>query len=400
MDQSLSDLKVLDLTHHIAGPYCTKLLADYGADVIKIEKPGVGDATRRLGPFPNDTPHPEKSGLFLHLNTNKRSVTLNLKSSTGKAIFKEMVKDADLVVESYRPDTMASFGLDYLTLKELNPGLVMASISSFGRTGPYRDLKMSELVLSGMTGRLYSTGLPDREPLKYAGRVLQYQGGQLALVGILGALCVREWQGVGQHLDLSLMQMLGSNLDFRADSVVTYQFSGQVWGRVRTGSPAWPPSGIYPCADGYMCWISGAKWRNVAQMLRRPDLLTDPRFATPEARAQHPEEVDEILYPWMMERTMQQCLEAGVAAGLLVAPCNTVEGAFQDPHLQGRGFFTEAEHPAMGKVGLMGRPFIMNETPWQLRRPSPLLGQHTAEVLGGMGYSREDLVRLRGARVI
>lgn len=197
MEMALSDIKVLDLTWYIAGPYCTKLLADYGAEVIKIEKPGCGDPARRMPPFFKDDPDPEKSGLFLHLNTNKRSITLNLKTEAGKDIFKKLVKKADIVVENFSPRVMSSLGLSYAELEKINPMIVMTSISNFGQAGPYRDFKASELVLSAMGSAMRSCGQPDREPLKLYGNVLQYQSGAVSAVATMGTLFGARTMGEG-----------------------------------------------------------------------------------------------------------------------------------------------------------------------------------------------------------
>jgi len=402
LEQALSGINVLDLTSHVTGPYCTKLLADYGADVIKIEKPGEGDSTRRMGPFPGDLPHPEKSGFFLHLNTNKRSVTLNLKSRTGKEIFKQMTKRAEVVVESFRPGVMASFGLGYEVLEKINPRLVMASLSNFGQTGPYRDFRASDLVLGGMGGNQATSGVAEKEPLKNAGAVTQYMAGLYALSGIMGALYFSRRQGTGQYLDLSLMELLASYGDNRGPSQVRYQFTGIVeTRRPQVGRlTADLPSGVYPCKDGYMEWFGTSRWRQAATMIGRPDLLTDPRYATPEARAENMEEVNAILLSWMMERTKEECWREALAADMICAPLNTTEELFHDQHVRGRGFWAEVEHPALGRTGIPGRPFVMNESPWLLRRPAPLLGEHNAEVLGELGYSGEDLVRLRQGGVV
>ena len=402
MEQALGDMKVLDLTHHRAGPYCTKLLADYGADVIKIEKPGVGDAARRMGPFPGDIPHQEKSGLFLHLNTNKRSVTLNLTSTTGQDIFRQMVKTADVVVESFRPGVMASFGLDYPNLEKINPGLVMASISNFGQTGPYRDYKASDLVLAGMGGNQFGSGVAEREPLKIGGSVTQYMAGLFASGGVMAAFFASRWQGVGQYLDLSLWELLNSYGETRGPNQVRHQFTGTVETRNPMGAKiaSFPPKGPYPCKDGYVEWFGIARWRQVAAMLGRPDFLTDPRFATPEARMKNAPEIEEVLLTWMMARTREQCWEEAIAADVIAGPFNTTEELFQDRHMDSRGYWTEVEHPAVGKTTIPGRLFIMNDSPWQLRRPAPLLGEHTAEVVGELGYSKEDLVKLSETGVV
>ncbi len=401
MDQALADMRVLDLTHHIAGPFCTRLLGDYGADVIKIEKPGEGDPARRIGPFPGDIPHPEKSGVFLHLNTNKRSVTLDLKTTTGQDIFKALVKDVDVVVESFRPGVMASFGLDYPALEAIKPDLVMASISNFGQTGPYRDFKASDLVLSMMGG---NTGAqPGRRPLKYGGMSRQFQAGLLSLSGILAAFYIARWAGEGQYLDLSIMEMLISSID-RGPAIVGHQL---MWEgkpapppKMQTTANPYLPAGIYACKDGYVSWFTVPQWGRTARMLGRPDFLTDPRYATVEARLKNTQEIQAIISAWMLERTKRELWDAGIAAGLICAPCNTVEDLWADRHLKERGYWVEIDHPAVGHTYLPGPPFIPKKTPAQLRRTPPLLGEHNAEVLGGLGYSKEDLVKLSQAGVV
>ncbi len=404
MEQALSDMRVLDLTHHIAGPYATKLLADYGADVIKVEKPGEGDSARRMGPFPGDIPHPEKSGLFLHLNTNKRSVTLNLKTASGRNILLQLVKDVDVLVESFRPGVMASYGLDYPALEKVNSKLVMASISNFGQDGPYRDFQASDLVLSGMGGSQSGAGIAERAPLKNAGTVTQYMAGEYALGGIMGAFLSSRWQGIGQYLDLSLYELLISCGDSRRPGQVRYQFGGNVETRRPMGKPAGsgPPAGsIYPCKDGYMEYFGTVnRWPQLVKMLVRPDLLTDPRYATTEARTKNIADLNELVLRWNLERTKEQIWQEASAADIVCAPLRNVADVFGDKVLRERGFWAEAEHPALGKTTIPGRPWILHESPWQLRRPAPLLGQHNGEVLGELGYSGEDLVRLRAAGVI
>ncbi|MBI4639776.1 MAG: CoA transferase, partial [Candidatus Tectomicrobia bacterium] len=225
-DQLLSDVKVLDLTHYIAGPYCTKLLADYGADLIKIERPGKGDPARQIGPFLGDDPHPEKSALFLHLNTNKRSLTLNLKSRRGVMIFKELAHQVDIVVENFRPGVMDDFGLSYEELEKINPTLVMTSISNFGQTGPYRDFPASEIVLYGMGGSMLSSGLPDREPVKLARNVGQYQTGVMAAVATMTAFYGANYRGIGQHIDMAIFETQSGSIDRRQTALVNYAYTG------------------------------------------------------------------------------------------------------------------------------------------------------------------------------
>ena len=284
MDMALSDIRVLDLTHGIAGPYCTKMLADYGADVVKVERPDGGDFARRLGPFPGDSPHPEKSGLFLMLNINKRGVTLDLKTSVGKRMLTELVRQTDVLVESFSPRVMSSLGLSYESLAEANPGLVMVSISNFGQTGPYRDFKASEMVLYGMGGAMHSRGLPGREPVKYGTNVVLYQAGLIgALAAMTGLFARRRRGGDGEHVDVSIFETAAHSRDGRSPDIIAAQFINQVRPRREPGSTI--ASGTFPCKDGYIVLgAGGARFPQALAMLGRPELKDDPRFATREAQ--------------------------------------------------------------------------------------------------------------------
>jgi CoA:oxalate CoA-transferase len=403
-EAALAGLKVLDLSHYIAGPYCTKLLADYGADVIKIERPGGGDPARLYGPFPHDEPHPEKSALFLHLNTNKRSITLNLKASTGKDVFTQLVRQVDVLVENFSPRVMPSLGLAYDTLEKLNPRLVMTSISNFGQSGPYRDYKAQDILIYAMGGPMQQTGVADRAPIKMAGNLMQYQGGTMAaaatLVGVHGA----QLQGIGQHIDVSLFETHAGTVDRRSTLLMAYAYAGEESRRQGSGPHGIPPRGIYPCVDGYVCiHVTNEWWPRLAQMLERPDLLTDPKFATPTARmrVEHQAAFDAIFYPWLLERTKQQIMERAQAARVLATAVNTPEDVLNDAHFRARQFFVEVKHADAGCVTQPGPPFRMAETPWCIRRCAPRLGQHNDEIYGGMlGLSKEELVVLREQGVI
>ena len=401
-DQALSDIKVLDFSHFIAGPYCTKLLADYGAEVIKVERPDTGDGARRLGPFPGDEPNGEKSGLFLHLNTNKRSITLNLKTAAAREIVLQLVKDSDIVVESFRPGTMDSFGLAYTTLKALNPRLVMTSVSNFGQTGPYRNYKGSEIIFYGMGGEMCATGFDDREPIKLGGTVGLYQAGTIAAVATMGALFGAKGDDIGQLVDVSIFETQISSQDRRTSSLVGYQYTGKISPRLPLATAGYP-LGIYPCQDGYFEWFGGLVYfPRVVAMLGNPEFLQEPRWYTPQAQSD-PEMVDEFngyFLGWCLEHTKKELWEIGQSNRVISAPVNTVEDVLNDPEFTKRGAFALMNHPEAGEVRIPGRPFIMGETPWDLRRPAPTLGQHNEEVLTGLGYSREDVVRLRQQGVI
>ena len=396
-DQALSDIKVLDFSHVIAGPYCTKLLADYGADVIKVERPDTGDGARRLGPFPDDVPNGERSGLFLHLNTNKRGITLNLKAAAARDIVFQLVKETDIVVESFRPGTMAALGLDYTTLKKLNPQLIMTSVSNFGQTGPYRDFKGSEIIFYGMGGAMFATGFDDREPIKLGGTVGLYQAGTLAAVATMGALLGAKGDDLGQQVDISIFETQISSQDRRTSGLVGHQYTGEVSPR-RPLSTAGYPFGIWPCQDGYFEWFGGLLYfPRVVAMLGNPEFLQEPRWYTPEAQSD-PDLVDEFnayFLGWCLERTKMELWEIGQSNNVISGPVNTVEDVLSDPEFNKRGAFAMMNHPEAGEVRIPGRPFIMSETPWDLRRPAPTLGQHNEELLTGLGYSREDVIQLR-----
>ena len=404
-EQALSDVKVLDLTWQISGPYCTKLLADYGADVIKVERPGEGDPARRIGPFYKDDPHPEKSGLFLHLNTNKKGITLNLKTATGRKILKELVTNVDILVESFRPRVMPGLGLDYETLEKINPGLLMVSISSFGQTGPYRDFNASEIVEYAMGGEMCSTGIADREPLKLGGNVVQYQAGTVAAVSTMGALFAARSGGIGQHVDVSIMETQAGSADRRIIYLLSYACAGVITTR-------WPPpreavrmlimpQGVYPCKDGFVNTLSLPQWwPRYVHALGRPELMEDPRFQNLFS-ADAGLEFDAIWYDWLADRTREELFEIFLEAKIASAPVNSPADIVDYPHLAERGFFVEIDHPETGKVKYPGAPVVLTESPWQIRHPAPLLGQHNEEVYcDGLGYAREELVKLREAGVI
>lgn len=405
-DQALSHIKVLDFTQHVAGPYCTKLMADQGADVIKVERPGTGDVARRLGPYPGDVPHPEKSGLFLHLNTNKRSVTLDLATGPGKDIARRLAAEADLVVESFRPGTMASFGLDYPSFKALNPTLVMTSISNFGQTGPYRHYRGSDIIFYAMGGEMSGTGQPEREPVKLGPNATLYQAGATAAVATMGALFLAfdpdDGLAVGQHVDVSIMETQLASVDRRMTSLLAYQYTGMITKREHWGFGGYP-HGVFPCQDGYFAITgAGVYLSRLVEMIGSPEALQDPKWYTPQAQSDPAlqEEFDLIFYPWILSRTKQEVWEAAQKTQVLGAPLNTMEELLNEPFFNDRGAFAQVDHPEAGPVRQPGRPFIMNETPWALRRPAPLLGQHNEEVLADLGYAAEDIVSLRQSGVI
>ena len=350
-------------------------------------------------------PHSEKSGTFLHLNTNKRSVTLDLNSKDGRGIALKLAQRADIVVESFRPGIMAGFGLDYQSLNSANPALVVTSISNFGQTGPYRDWRASEIILYGMGGELYTTGLDYREPVKMGANVGLYQAGTVAAYATLSASLSARETGTGEHVDVSIMETQAGSIDRRMSMLLAYQYAGEVSLRASDGADGLGgyPSGVYPCADGYFQITGGVLYfPRIVEMLGNPEELQGDRWYTPEAQTD-PEmeaEFDAIFYPWIIERTKQQLWEAAQKARVLSGPLNTMEDLANDQVFRSRGAFESIEHPDAGELTYPGRPFIMEHSPWSIRRPAPRLGEHTDEVLSELGYSQDYNSRLRREGVV
>jgi len=398
--RALEGYRVLDLGWYIAGPYCTKLLAGLGAEVIKVERVDGGDPARKMPPFFKDDPHPEKSLLFLYLNTGKKSITLNLKREKGRKILKELVREADILVENFSPRVLPSLGLDYATLKEINPGLIMTSISNFGQTGPYRDYKASDITLMAMGGLMYMTGEPEREPLTYGGWQAQYLGGINGFAATMCALYYRDMgkgQGQGQHMDISIMESIAQILEhFDLDYQVTgnlYIRSGTRWANL----PAW---GIYPCKDGYVGLVSGPvrRWLQISQLMNEPQ-LADPRYIA--QRTELADEIDALMLPWLLDHTKDEIYHAGQAMEPKVptSPVRTPEDLVESPQFKAREFFVEVEHPVVGKGIYPGAPAKLWESPMRIA-PSPLLGEHNEEVYGRLGYTKADLAALRSEGIV
>jgi crotonobetainyl-CoA:carnitine CoA-transferase CaiB-like acyl-CoA transferase len=398
--QALQGVRVLDLTRHVAGPLCTKLLADYGADVIKIERPGRGDPARWIAPFFRDVPHPDRSGLFLHLNTNKRGITLDLRSATGRAIFLKLLASADIVVENFSPRVMPSIGLDYDALSRIKPALVMTSISNFGQTGPYRDWNASDLILYAMGHEMWGTGQPDLEPASMANKLCLHIAGLMAYLATLGAFFGAQFQGVGQQIDLSIMEVMASSIDRRAPSLLAYQYCGERAERVPSVNGIDAPPFVNYCADGFFEITVGANWWPEFVRAIGEDWIKKPGFRPPVREVAMREEFDSHWIPWCMSHTKNEIVAIFQAAGIPVAPLNTTADLVGDPQLGERGYFVEIDHPATGPLTYPGAPFGLKESPFKIRRPAPMMGQHNVEVLGELGYDASDLAALSAAGVI
>ncbi len=396
---ALAGVRVLDLSYFIPGPFATKTLADYGADVIKVEPPG-GEPGRRLRPFKGDDPDGEKSGLFFALNLNKRGVVLEPRSPEGRDGLLALASRADVVVESFAPGVMASLGLGYEDLRRVNSKITLASISSFGQTGPWRDYTVSDTVLYAMGGAMYMQGAEDRAPLKLGGSVALLQAGVMSAAAIMAAILWQSRTGEGQWLDLSLYELQSASNAFRIQQYMVYQFSGHIHRRRAGQSEVASGSGVYPCADGYIeVYVPPQKWGRLLAVLGNPAEISEERWREPLARMslEFLDIFTAAWLPWLLERTRREAWDALQAEGILSGPLNTVADLAADPVFRERGFWAEVEHAALGKVTLPGRPFLMSATPWELRRAAPLLGEHTGEVLAEAGLGPDAIATLAGA---
>ena len=397
-EQALKDVRVLDLSEGIAGPYCTRLLGGYGADVIKVETPGEGDTSRKAGPFPEDGPHPEKSALFLNLNTSKRGITLALEEAAGRKIFKRLVESADILVESFEPGQMSDWGLDYESLEKLNPKLVMASITPFGQTGPYRHYKSSSAVLDALGGHTFIQGDPEREPLRYPEGTADYSAGMFATVAAMGALHYCADTGTGQHIDISILDCLPGLDAFRT---VKWTHVGVVQQRTGGRYAGWPGK-IYPCRDGYVGLCGVGPTGTMVPMysvMEIPELLEE-KYETHLQRDEHLEELDGLVHPWLLQHDRYEIFHALQEVRVQAGVCNSAADLLKDPGHEARGFWVDMDHPEAGKLTYPGEPLRMSETEWQARR-APLLGEHNEQVYGeGLGYSSEELAELKREGVI
>jgi crotonobetainyl-CoA:carnitine CoA-transferase CaiB-like acyl-CoA transferase len=394
---ALDDIKVLDLSQGIAGPLCARLLGDFGADVVKVEPPG-GECGRRMPPFFHDDPDPEKSLFFLLLNLDKRGVTLNIETAEGAELFKALARDADVVVESFAPGYLASLGLDHASLARENPGLVMTSITPFGQSGPYSGYQGTEITAYAMSGIMSISGTADREPLKHGGFQGQYEAGLNGTGATLFTLLLRDTTGVGEHVDVSIQEVVNWTMVINQPF---YSWTGGVQGRRR-------PEGsnfghVMPCKDGFFVSQAGggASWDELADFYGKPE-LKEERFADVNQRVINGHALDELILDATKDRTMAEMFgTASEQYRMLFGIVQTPEDLARCPQLEARDFYQEVEHPVIGKIQVPFRLFNMTESPARYRRPAPMLGQHTAEVLGErLGITADDVATLRARGVI
>lgn len=375
MQAVLSDVVVLDLSRVLAGPYCTMLLGDLGAKVIKVEQPGKGDDTRAFGP-----PYiAGESAYYLGLNRNKHSILVDFSTPEGKQRILELARTATVLVENFRPGTLAKQGLDYETLKAINPGLIYCSISGYGQTGPYASRPGYDFVAQAESGVMAVTGEVDGDPQRVGSPIGDVSAGMFACMSILAALRVRDHTGKGQYIDIALIETTMSMLSNVASN---HLISGEEAPRLANGHPNIVPYQAFHTRDG-MCVVSCGNdrlYRALCQLLGREDLASDPRFSTNPQRVRNRAELVPILQEAFLQRDTDEWLPELRAAGIPCGPINTVSQSFNDPHIQARGYVWECDHPTAGTIKLAGSPMHLSETPTRLYKAPPLLGEDDKKV--------------------
>jgi crotonobetainyl-CoA:carnitine CoA-transferase CaiB-like acyl-CoA transferase len=404
---ALAGVRVLDLSRVLAGPWAGQLLADLGADVVKVERPGAGDDTRAWGPpWLNDSDGQStgESAYYLSANRNKRSVTIDIASEAGQRVVREMASRADVVLENFKVGGLAQYGLDYASLKAVNPRLVYCSITGFGQTGPYASRAGYDFLIQGMGGLMSLTGRPDGTegggPLKVGVALTDIMTGLYATVAVLAALKRREQSGEGQHIDLALLDVQIACL---ANQAANYLVGGVVPQRMGNAHPNIVPYQEFPTADGYMIVAVGndSQFASLCNTLGRPEWSSDERFATNPQRVKHRSELIALIHGMTVRGTADEWVAAMEAAGVPCGPINTLDRVFADPHVQARGARIEMPHPLAKEVPLVANPIRLSESPVQYRHAPPTLGQHTEEVLSDwLGATAEEIDALRAKRAI
>jgi crotonobetainyl-CoA:carnitine CoA-transferase CaiB-like acyl-CoA transferase len=392
---SLEGVRVLDLSRVLAGPFCGMLLSDLGADVIKVEDTGTGDESRTWPPHKDG-----ESAAFLVINRNKRDMTLDLKSAEGVEILKRLAARADVLIENFRTGTMESYGLGFDTLSALNPGLVYCSISAFGRTGPRKDSAGYEALMQAFSGIMSITGEPDGAPLRSGVSFLDLTTGIFAAFGIVNALLHRARTGVGQRVDGSLLETAVALLNYHAEG---YLLTGAVPKALGSGHPSLSPYRTFRCRDGQWIFIAGANdrfWQRLAPALGLAHMAEDPKFAVNIQRVKNRRELEGALEEAIGKQDREPLLKVLEEAGVPATPVNTVDQVMNDPQTAARAMIERVVHPRLGEIPVVGTPVKFSRMRAGVRRPAPLHGQHTDEILAEHGYAPDEIAGLRDKKVV
>jgi crotonobetainyl-CoA:carnitine CoA-transferase CaiB-like acyl-CoA transferase len=401
MAGALAGLRIVEVGEMVSAPYAAKLMADAGAEVIKVERPGIGDPARRRGPFAGDQPHPEKSGLFLYLNSNKLGVTLDIASARGFALLERMIRNADVLIHNLAPPEMDRIGLHFQRLSKANPKLIMTSILPFGLDGPYRDYRAANLTLWCAGGASYLNGSPqhpEKPPLSTFGQQAYYQGGAHAAVATMGALLAGLGDGAGQHVEVSVQEAVASILEM---TFAFWPYVGMIASRL--GQKPIQPLEVMKCKDGYIfiCCIEEHQWHSFVELMGRPEWAAEEIFSDRLKRAAHWDALRPLLEEWVGGQSVHELYRQALERKIPFAPVSTMGDLLSAEHLKARGFFVELAHPQAGRYRYPGAPVKYSATPWEIRRPAPLLGQHNREVfVGQLELTETELAELDKSGVI
>lgn len=399
---ALHGVRVIELGEGISAPFCGKLFSDYGATVIKIEPPGVGDVTRHWGPFPGDQPHHEKSGSFFNLNTNKRSVTLDITRPEGRELLLSLLKDADVLIENHTPAQMRKWGLDYDSLSKQLPQLIMISITPFGQTGPYADWKGCDLNAFHLTGAgSRYCGYPDQAPLEHGAFSADYYGAYVAATWAMASVFGQDRLG-GEHIDVSCAEALAATF-VGAQNIGAFAQDGAMEKRSGVGMRLAAPATILPCKDGYVWMIAleTAQWRGLVKAMGDPDWAQIDIFDDMFTRAQSTDLIYPMMIEWTSRLTKQEIMDLCQANNCPATAVYTVADTATHPHLHARGYIVELEHPVIGRVSDLGAPVRLPDAPGGPVAPAPLLGQHNEQILcGQLGLSTAQYQEFRSMGTI
>lgn len=398
---ALENLTVLDLTRVLAGPFCTMMLADMGANVIKIEIPNGGDDTRSYPPFREKNLHGERESLyFANINRNKKGITLNLKAPEGKAVFKKLVEKADIVVENYRPGVMDKLGLGYDVLKEINPRLIYAAVSGFGCYGPYHLRPGYDILAQAMGGMMAITGPKGGSPTRAGSALGDMLGGLHVTIGILAAVNARTITGRGQRVDVSLMD---SVIAATENTALKYLESGEIPPRMGNRYAAVSPYDAFRVKDGVIIIAAGNQHlyeKLCTEVLHRPDMITDPRFIDMPGRLKYQDAIQEVIEDTLKDYTMEEATNLVLSKGIPAGPILNVKQILEDPHVKAREMFVEMDHPTLGHITVNGCAIKLMDTKPSVRTPAPALGQDNREIYEEMlGMSEQEFEDLQAKKV-
>lgn len=397
MPQALADIKVLDLSRVLAMPYCSMMLGDLGAEIIRVERPGLGDETRHWGP-------PwvgELSAYYLCTNRNKKSITVDLKKKEGQEIIRRLAKRSDILLENFLPGSLAEMNLGYEQIRALNPGIVYASVTGYGQNGPYRDFPGFDFIIQAQGGLMSIIGESGGPPMKVGVAIVDITAGLFAASAILAALHYREKTGIGQYIDLAL---LDAQVAWLANQASNYLVSNKVPRRMGNAHPNIVPYETFQAQDGIYIALgvgNDNQWRKFCKLAKIEHLMDDPRYATNPKRVENRRELVSILKDIFQGKDSKEWIRLLTQAEIPCGPINTIDRVFSDPQVLAREMLIGMEHPAVGPFKVVGSPMKLSETPVQYRTPPPLLGEHTEEILRDvLGYSKAEITRLKEEKVI